>query len=404
MLLSDTSFIDVGISPTFSSFLSETCFLSSQEQISLRVTNFGQEDILPNQLNLSYRLNNLLAVTEPYPDTLKVDSSRIFTFNQTADLSMAGKTNNLLLYANLSNDARDSNDSLNLQVVNTGFDFSQSPIIFEDFENVSTVCHSTPFTRSNLPVNWSYNTNNSVQPWLVQDDSLCQFPASAGATESNFTGPSSAYSGNKFLYYEANVSSSFKILAGCINAKNMSQLTLEFYYYMFGDGMGKLIIEVEDSTGTLHRVDTVAGSAAFNGQTHFNNSSPWLRKQVVLDSFVNQPIEVSFRVVDVQSERSDIAIDDVSFYNPLTVKLDEIQKESNTEISIYPNPSQGIYQMRSSEKLAGERYQIFDLKGQLIQEGILKNSNHQLNLSNSPSGIYFLKIDQLGVKEKLVKY
>ena len=401
VLLSDTSFIDVGISdanPTTS------CYLGPQEQISLIITNYGEENILPNQLGLNYQLNNQALITEFYSDTLKSDSSALFVFSQTADLSTAGQTYNLLLYASLADDARGSNDSIQTQVINQSANFNRSPRITEDFESVSTICHNDLSGSSTLPLNWSYDFNAIHYSWLVQDASLCQFPASAGATETNLTGPSSAHSGNKFLFYEATTTGLNQVKTNCIDPSNMTQLSMEFYYYMYGNGMGKLLIEVEDSVGNIQLVDSVVGSLAFNGQTHFNNSSPWLRKQVVLDSFINQTFKVVFKVVDMQSERSDIALDDVSFYNPLTVKLDEMQKESNTEISIYPNPSQGIYQVRSSENLAGKRYQIFDLKGQLIQEGMFTNRNYQLNLSNSPSGIYFLQINQLGVKEKLVKY
>jgi|GEM_PF-2442047 len=72
------------------------------------------------------------------------------------------------------------------------------------------------------------------------------------------------------------------------------------------------------------------------------------------------------------------------------------------DASIYPNPTTGMLNIKSGTK---GKYQIFDLLGNEILQGQLKN-NTQIDLTTIHSGIYFIKIEnESGMyTEKIVKH
>lgn len=65
---------------------------------------------------------------------------------------------------------------------------------------------------------------------------------------------------------------------------------------------------------------------------------------------------------------------------------------SRPAISIYPNPSNGKFQISVGNLQQSENFnlEIFNIEGKQIYQSI--NSNSEIELSNQPKGIYFLKI------------
>lgn len=72
---------------------------------------------------------------------------------------------------------------------------------------------------------------------------------------------------------------------------------------------------------------------------------------------------------------------------PLQVRLSENKIESN--IKIYPNPSNGTFGIQTSEKI--QNIVIFDVKGKLV-ESRSSLTQSKVDLSNEISGIYFVRI------------
>ena len=61
----------------------------------------------------------------------------------------------------------------------------------------------------------------------------------------------------------------------------------------------------------------------------------------------------------------------------------------NSKIKIYPNPTNGIFNI----SLTGEElsYEIYNFIGQKIKFGVLNSGNNNLNISNQSNGVYFIK-------------
>ncbi len=92
-------------------------------------------------------------------------------------------------------------------------------------------------------------------------------------------------------------------------------------------------------------------------------------------------------------------------YNGIDVITDEItdiEVISETSITIYPNPTNNFISLQSKDSNPLEKVSLLDLQGkELAAYKNIKQINFQLDLSDYPSGLYFLKVETL--KGSLVK-
>lgn len=81
-------------------------------------------------------------------------------------------------------------------------------------------------------------------------------------------------------------------------------------------------------------------------------------------------------------------------------------KDLNTDnsISVYPNPSNGIYRLKSSSQM--KEYTIFDQLGRVVVNKRISTENETVNLSELNNGLYYLAVrfqdDTIG-RQKIVK-
>jgi uncharacterized protein YjdB len=62
-------------------------------------------------------------------------------------------------------------------------------------------------------------------------------------------------------------------------------------------------------------------------------------------------------------------------------------------LSIYPNPSNGLFQIEvPGSKTNSLQYEVIDVMGRTIRKGVFSRENSQLNLLESPKGMYILVI------------
>ena len=70
------------------------------------------------------------------------------------------------------------------------------------------------------------------------------------------------------------------------------------------------------------------------------------------------------------------------------LSIDEFEKN---QITVYPNPSNGIFTIERELFSEREPYQITDITGKIIAKGELAEKQTQIDLSAAQSGVYFLK-------------
>ena len=82
------------------------------------------------------------------------------------------------------------------------------------------------------------------------------------------------------------------------------------------------------------------------------------------------------------------------------------ENPNKRQIIIFPNPNQGIFNLKLEGVIGAFALQIFDLKGRLVwQNQVLHNAESNLiNLSNIKSGVYFLTVrsPEQVVKKKII--
>jgi hypothetical protein len=77
--------------------------------------------------------------------------------------------------------------------------------------------------------------------------------------------------------------------------------------------------------------------------------------------------------------------------NQNTIQISHRQADA---IHIYPNPATDRLYIQCSQTLSGAEYEIFNLNGQLMMEGILKDNIIYLNNRNLAAGKYILVLRQ----------
>lgn len=88
--------------------------------------------------------------------------------------------------------------------------------------------------------------------------------------------------------------------------------------------------------------------------------------------------------------------------NPGITNIEDIKE--NNKISVYPNPSNGIYHLTSSSKM--KEYMIFDQLGRKIISKKVNSADEMINITGYGSGMYYLILqyqDGTSGKQKLFK-
>jgi hypothetical protein len=84
----------------------------------------------------------------------------------------------------------------------------------------------------------------------------------------------------------------------------------------------------------------------------------------------------------------------------------EIDINFSNRISIYPNPSEGIYYFNLTEVTTDTQIQVLNLLGEQVFSGVLKGKQeNKIDLSNLAQGCYLVKLSNLEntTTQKLIK-
>ncbi|HCQ15745.1 MAG TPA: hypothetical protein DIU20_05765, partial [Cryomorphaceae bacterium] len=126
------------------------------------------------------------------------------------------------------------------------------------------------------------------------------------------TGPSADHTSGsgKFMFTETNgfppnLPFVTHLETPLIDLSPLSTPQLSFWYFMFGNAIGNLIVEVDNGSGYTS-LQTISGAQ----QT--SQSEPWLQSILDLSAYAGDTVQIRFKVSkSVNSTVSDVAIDDV---------------------------------------------------------------------------------------------
>ena len=286
------------------------CF-GSAETVSVEIKNSGSNSIDFAVTNTPVSVSVAGPVTTSYATTLSSgtlgsDSTMMVTVTTAGDFSLAG-TYTLTAVASMPGDLGPSNDTL----VGTSI---TSPTVtapfLEDFETASI---GSPGT---FPAGWTITTPNTFSGWFVEAD---------GVSNSTGTGPIDDHTpgGSIYVYTETSSGSlgdTYTLTTPCIDMGAVVAPRLSFWYHMYGASMGTLKVSVI-AGGTVTDLDSIVG------QQQTGQNDPWLEKVVDLAAYQGQVIQLVFTGTRGLSFTGDMAIDDVSIFQPL---LDDVTATSTS--------------------------------------------------------------------------
>lgn len=234
-----------------------------------------------------------------------------------------------------------------------------------------------------------------------------------------------AGSGNNNTAYATNLNGNHGdnvrsyLISGCYDLTGVSAPFLSFEMaFDIEENWDLLYMEYSiDSGSTWNLLGSAADSNWYNssrtpnGQNCFNCvGGQWTGSATGMNTysksldFLTTESNVIFRysfVTDRSVTEEGAVIDNFVITGTLSNRSGEIEDL----ISIYPNPSSGIFNIQWNDNRSFD-YKIFDVSGKLIQNRIdNKGLQHQIELSSAASGIYFLEITSGtgSVTKKLMK-
>ncbi len=286
--------------------VSTDCFQGTGIPVKVRLKNAGLNDVF--NFTVSYSFNGGPTVTGTVTDTIPAGASLSYTFPGSS-LTLAPNTPyDMDLWVNYGADQNAYNDTISSEIfVENSFSAKTLPY-FNDFEGFNN-CNTTPDcggTTCPLGDGW-INVDNG--PY---DD--IDFRTNDGTSPSQQTGPFEDHNpgtttGN-YLYLEASNgcdSSEAILLSPCLFVDTAATSpSVEFRYHMYGLDMGRLDVDLITENGVVTDViPPVIG----------NNGNFWKPGVIDLTPYKNQNVVVRFRGKTGNGVRSDLALDDFSFYD-----------------------------------------------------------------------------------------
>ncbi len=139
-----------------------------------------------------------------------------------------------------------------------------------------------------------------------------------------------------------------------------------------------------DYRNTIFHYDTLANNIS-NQYNFLLTNKIYERESIVYDNYPFSQEDLTY-TLEWLSNRLNF-LDD--YFNSV-LTIDE-NKQNNKRLFIYPNPSDGKIYIKNVASLTDKKYKIYNLSGQIMQEGIM--TNNYIELPNLAKGIYIIELN-----------
>ncbi|MEI7595562.1 MAG: T9SS type A sorting domain-containing protein [Bacteroidota bacterium] len=324
------------------------CGMSSQTPVTAKIMNVGLND--QNTVMIAYSTNQIDWEVDTLYQLMHPFDTITHIFNTPANFSTIGSYTLYIKTINAS-DIITINDMKSMEINNL-------PVI-----------SAFPYNENfNVPTsNWfTYGIKSS---WEYGQSTLGNNTSNIWAT--NLTGN---YNGGELSYLQG----------PCFDVSTMTNPYFNFKYWVeFGEGAASGGVDVEAST------DGITWNP-LNILPYNLVSTSWMTSSLSLNS-VKTATKLQIRFVLISSvlgTQDGIFIDDVSITEGSLIGQDE---NSASVISVYPNPtSDNVFVNSSNEKIT--KIEIIGIDGKTIISKEINDFNATLNVENTDSGLYFLRI------------
>ena len=182
-------------------------------------------------------------------------------------------------------------------------------------------------------------------------------------------------------------------LGNGVNTQNW--LTYDYAYSGYASGYDDgLRIDISTDCGSTW--DSIYGAIGPDLQTVPYQSSAWYptcgswaSDSINLSTWGLNGDTIMVRFVAINDYGNHFFMDNINI-NGQNIILGVEDNNTNIQTSIYPNPTKGIFNIRTDLKQL--EVEVYNLMGELITSTIVRNGLQQINLSNNAKGIYFVKL------------
>lgn len=364
--------IDVGISELFAP--ENKCGLTHNELVRVRVKNYGVNTV-NGPIPLAYSIDGgQTFVQENMSVSLSSGQEMQYTFfAHPANMQQTG-VYNLVVKTLLPNDEDTTNNALVRTVVN-------KPIV----SNYPFVCTFEDSTAQY----WTIGQNlGSPNQWVLGYPNKTSVVGTTSGNNAWTVGLTGNYLPNQYSYVES----------PCFDLSNIQYPMLKMnvnYNLLPGD-----YVKLEYSTDGVAWFGVPQQEYVFIDSNWYVSSFGWtgLSNQYVTAfkslMFLNNPSSVRFRVIFTSNSygtAEGFAFDDFEIFNNPQL-ANETQKLGET-LSVYPNPSNGVFVVEYNNLNSVEKISVYDLLGnELIMPIIKTESKIIVNMTSAKKGYYLLKV------------
>ena len=229
--------------------------------------------------------------------------------------------------------------------------------------NVSTGCSAmtVPYTQdfegsAFLPDCWSKNIADASNDITLED---AMNHTSGGQNSLRFSSLQNSSDYNQYLF-----SPSFDIPSNC---------KLKFWHRKFND----------DAEDLQWGISTTTNPVDYTWTSVTLSETDWQETIVDLSAYAGQTIYVGFHYYGEYLYY--VYLDDFQLYNTVT----DVKNISETQVNIYPNPTNGIVNIEGENI---NKIEVYNISGKKIIETININNLTSIDISDHQNGIYFIHI------------
>ena len=300
------------------------CDLSTSEQVIAQFKNYGTAD--QDTLYFNYQLDANPVVTDTVYQNVPSGDTITHTFSQTVDLSVGGSTYTFNVWTSFPGDNNGFNDTLaGYAVVNT----------------------LTPGTGLSQPFDtWTAGGQVLGDFWEQDVTDTYNWTVGTGVSPGFNTGPTADHTtgtGNYIFMASTFTSNTARMISPCLDFTGNTFPKMDFWYHMWGPGIGSIAVQYQDTTGSWITAWSLAG----------DQGNSWQKAIVDLSPLANRIAKIRF-VGTNNSFNGEAAIDDILIYqsaakdailNDILLPLPQLAAGSteSVQIEFFNNGSDTIF-------------------------------------------------------------
>ena len=381
----ETFAIDGGISSIDSP---ETGSLSDNENITITLRNFGENDI--SNFDISFQVNGGNIVTETFSGVISSSQNIQYTSNAGFDFSAEGD-HEIEVSISIDNDENNDNDSLTEIVTNIGGgdcpdQYSLPTVWRENFEcyNPFSIQSFGDWVSYDLDggTTWGANDIDFENESYVGSGIIFNYPlaVSAGGDISVWN----TYEGNQGLYFFASGANNTTfpnndwMISPEFTIDGVTSPQLSFWAKSVTDQYGLERFRVGIGSSTDYNDFTIISSG-----NYIEAPTSWTQYEFDLSDYEGSTIRIAINYVGNDS----FALQMDSFLVEGTLGINDFE---NNDIQYFYDSFEKNLKLNSNKIL--KKIEVFNLLGQNLISSEINSFNVSFNLSNLKPSIYLVKV------------